>query len=151
MRRKDRQRDVDFAKQVFADSEYCTLAMVDENNKPYCIPISPVIDNDHIYFHCATEGKKLDILKNNNNVCISCVSYTKLLPEKYTTEYKSAVATGRCEIVLDKEEALHALLLITKKYAMNNLENFEKEVNSSEGKVYVMRVTIDTITGKANI
>jgi len=151
MRRKDRQKDEIFAKQVFRDCEYATLATVDHNLMPYCIPISPVIEDNIIYFHCATEGKKLENINNNSNVCISCVSYTTLRPERYTTEYMSAVAFGRCIVVDDETEAVHALRLIAEKYAKSNLGEFTEQVEASRGATLVMKISIDMITGKANI
>lgn len=88
MRRKDRKKDADFALEVLRDCEYATLATVNEDGTPYCIPISPVLVDGCIYFHCALEGKKLDNINQNPNVCVSCVRHTKLVPEKFTTELK---------------------------------------------------------------
>lgn len=151
MRRKDREKDIDFAKRVFEECEYATIAMLDTDSNPYCIPISPVIYSDVIYFHCAIQGRKLDCIKNSNNVCISAVSYTNLLPDRFTTEYKSAVAKGICEIVTDEDEILFALKLITQKYALSNMNAFSQEVENSIGKLYIVKINIYSITGKENI
>ena len=150
MRRKDREKDQEFAKQIFADCEYATFATVDSNNIPYAVPISVVIEGDYLYFHAAVEGRKLSNLKSNNYVCMSCVSYTKLLPYSFTTEYKSAVAFGKAYIVLDESEKIKALKLITLKYAAENIASFDEEIASAIDRTVVIRVEIDEITGKAN-
>ena len=122
MRRKDREKDAIFAMEVMRDCEYATLATANTDGTPYCIPISPVILNNVIYFHCAMEGKKLTNINANDSVCISAVRHTKLLPELFSTEYESAVATGKCKVVSDDEEKIMALKLLCDKYAKDFME-----------------------------
>ncbi|MCL1830307.1 MAG: pyridoxamine 5'-phosphate oxidase family protein, partial [Oscillospiraceae bacterium] len=133
------------------DCEYAILAITDIEGNPYCVPISPVIEKGNIYFHSATEGKKIDYLKSNQNVCISAVSYSKLLPYSFSTEYKSAIAYGKATFIEDNEEKTHVLRSITEKYALANLENFDAEVTSSIKRTLVVKIQVDNITGKANI
>ena len=151
MRRKDREKDSAFALEIIRDCEYATFATVNLDGTPYCIPVSPVLVNDAIYFHCATEGQKLGNIKNNNNVCVSCVRHTKLLPEKFTTEYESAVATGKCEIVFDATEKISALRAIGEKYAKSNMGNFDSHIEKYLDNTCICKIVIEQITGKANI
>jgi hypothetical protein len=151
MIRKDREKDAAFALEVVRDCEYATLATVNTDGTPYCIPVSPVLIDSAIYFHCAAEGKKLDNIKQNNNICISCVSHTKLIPEKFTTEYKSAVAIGKCGIIEDKTEKITALRAICEKYAGSNMSSFDEEIAKSLHRTCICRIDIEQITGKANI
>ncbi len=151
MRRKDREMDNIFALEVLRDCEYATLATVNEDNTPYCIPISLVLIDNCIYFHCASEGKKLDNIKLNQNVCISCVRHTKLIPEKFTTEFESSVAIGKCEIVNDDTEKILALKLICEKYASSNMAEFDNAIKRSLSKTTVCKIIIECITGKAKI
>ena len=151
MRRKDREKDAVFALEVLRDCEYATLATVNSDGTPYCIPISPVVIGNSIYFHCATEGKKLDNINKNIAVCISCVRYIKPVPEKFTTEYESTVAMGQCETVSDKEEKITALRAICEKYAKSNMGGFDDEIAKSLNRTCICRVDIQQITGKANI
>ena len=151
MRRKDRERNSVFAFEVFKDCEYATLATINTDGTPHCIPISPVVIDNAIYFHCASEGQKSDNIRENNNICISGVSYTNLVPEKFTTEYKSAVAVGKCEIISDEAEKLVALQAICEKYAKNNINNFDEQIKKSLNNTCICRIDIDKITGKANL
>ena len=104
MRRKDRERDTSYAMEILRDSEYAALATVNLDGTPYCIPISFVLFENAIYFHCAPEGQKLTNIDNNNSVCLCCVRYTKILPETFTAEYESAVVTGNCYYVSDDDD-----------------------------------------------
>jgi len=151
MRRKDREKNNIFALEVIHDCEYAALATVNPDNTPYCIPVSPVLINNAIYFHCATEGQKLDNIRKNNNVCISCTRHTKLLPEKFTIGYESAVATGKCEIVFDETEKISALRGICEKYAKSNINNFDTHIAKYINNTCICKIIIEQITGKANI
>jgi len=151
MRRKDRDKGAAFAFEVLRDCDYATLATVNADGTPYCIPVSPVLIGEVMYFHCALEGQKLDNIKQSNKVCVSCVRHTKLLPEIYGLSYESAVAKGICELVSDDAEKTMALREIALKYASENADGIDEKVSSSLHKTGVCKVIIEQITGKANI
>lgn len=151
MRRKDREKDADFALEIIETCEYATLATVNPDGTPYCIPVSPVLMEGFIYFHCAMEGKKLDNIKNNPKVCVSAVRHTKLVPEKFTTEFESAVASGECRLIWYDDEKIRVLRAICEKYASSNLKNFENAIESSLKRTVIGKISIEQITGKAKI
>lgn len=151
MLRKDREKDSVFALDVLSTCEYATLATSNPDGTPYCIPISPVVIEGAVYFHCALNGKKLDNITRIASVCISAVRHTKLVPEKFTTEFESAVAFGKCEIITDEEEKIKALRTICEKYAASNMMNFENAIRRSLSKTCICRINISEITGKAKI
>ena len=101
MRRKDRQRDEAFAWNVIKKCDYAAFCCTEPDGSPYSVPICPAVLGDSVYFHCALEGKKLDILKKDNRVCLSAVSRAKAVEDKYTMEFDSAVLFGTAEIVED--------------------------------------------------
>lgn len=151
MRRKDREKDCDFAFGVLRDCEYATLATVNADGTPYCIPISVILHDHAIYFHSAKDGAKLDNIAHNTHVCISGVRHTKLVPERFTTEFESAVALGTCRLVEDEGEKILALRLLCEKYAGSNMAEFDSAIARSLGRTAVGRVDIMQITGKAKI
>lgn len=150
MRRTDRERDARFALELFSRCEYATLATVNADGTPYCIPVSPAVAEANIYFHCALEGKKLENIKNNTAVCLSCVGGTRLVPEEFSTEYESAVAAGRCELVTNEDEKRMALRAICEKYAESNMGSFESTVARSLHRTAICKITAEALTGKAN-
>ena len=151
MRRKDRERDASFALEVLRDCEYGTLATINTDGTPYCIPISLVLVENTVYFHCATEGQKLVNISKNNSVCISCVRHTKLVPEKFALEYESAVATGTCVIVSDDDEKIRVLKKVGEKYAKSEMEHVGEKIAKSLHNTCVCKVDIIQITGKASV
>ncbi|MHA1977997.1 MAG: pyridoxamine 5'-phosphate oxidase family protein [Candidatus Hodarchaeales archaeon] len=70
IRRKEKaMTDEDEMKGILASVKYITLAMCDGND-PYLVTVSHGYDRDKntIYFHCASEGKKIDYLAVNNKI-----------------------------------------------------------------------------------
>ena len=150
MRRTDREKDKAFALEVFKKAEYLTLATLNPDNTPYCIPLNFVLFENRIYFHCAPEGKKLDNIKANNIVCVTAVGDTRVIPEKMTTRYESATATGRCVIVEDETEKINALMALCEKYAPGYKEKAEMDIKNMLHRTFVCKIEMEQITGKAN-
>ena len=149
MRRIDRKRTQAFAIKVIEDCNFAVLATVNDDGSPYCIPISPVLSCMNIYFHCALEGQKIDNIKRDNRVCISCVGKALLVPENFTVHYQSAVAYGKASMVEDVREKIYALELICKKYAAENMENVNNAIEKSLLRTGVCKIELESITGKA--
>jgi nitroimidazol reductase NimA-like FMN-containing flavoprotein (pyridoxamine 5'-phosphate oxidase superfamily) len=55
--------------EILGSVQYVTIAMC-ADNEPYLVTLSHGYDRKRhcIYFHCAKEGKKIDILNSNNVV-----------------------------------------------------------------------------------
>lgn len=113
MRRKDREMDREFALAVTDKCEYATLAMAAKEGEPYCVPVTIARDGEKIYFHCAKVGTKVDMMRENPRVCMTCVGDTRRVPEEFTTKFESAVIRGRGQRGHpDDETKIHALRLI---------------------------------------
>lgn len=108
MRRKDREMDREFALAVTDKCEYATLAMAAKDGEPYCVPVTIARDGEKIYFHCAKVGTKVDMMRENPRVCMTCVGDTRRVPEEFTTKFESAVIRGRASEVTDDETKIHA-------------------------------------------
>ena len=110
VRRRDRLLDKARALELLQQAEYGVLSMIDEQGKPYGIPISHIWDEgEHIHIHCAPEGKKLRALRAHSEVSLCIVGRVHLLPSKFTTEYESVILRGRAQLDLPAEERMHAL------------------------------------------
>lgn len=69
MRRRDREMPKEFALEIIDKCGYAVLSMIDQD-APYAVPISVARDGDTVYFHCAKEGRKTDILRSYPRVCL---------------------------------------------------------------------------------
>lgn len=120
MRRKDREvTDAAKIKEIIADCYCCRLGLND-NGKVYIVPLSfgyTETDGAYVfYFHGAKEGRKLDIIKNNNYAGFELDTDYKLHEAdqacSYSCRFKSIIGTGRVSIIEDIQEKKHALRLI---------------------------------------
>ena len=149
MRRKDREMPREFALTVADKCAYSVIAMVNPDGSPYCIPLSMAREGEWLYFHSAMEGHKIDNLRHNNQVCISCVGGQKAIPGAFALEYESAVIYGTASEVTDREEKIGALALISKRYTPDNMAAFDKYTEQHLDVTAVWKIHIDGISGKA--
>lgn len=151
MRRADRLVSEEKAGEIMENAEYAVLMTADREGQPYGVAVSHVADGDKIYFHCAADaGRKLENIRQNPKVCVSCVQNTFVDEEKYTHRYESAVAEGTAVIVEDEEEKLHALRLIAKKYAPDSFKDADAYILPRMKETGVVRVDMETLSGKVN-
>lgn len=148
MRRTDRQRDAAFALEVLRKAPCATLSLVTPQGEAYGIPISPAVTEKGIYFHCATEGKKLDCIRAHPQVCLSAASKMRTLPEEYSVAYDSAVVFGRAEIVEDEAERIEALRAICQRYVPRHMDRFDSILTENLSCTCVVRIIPEEITGK---
>lgn len=139
--------DAAWALEVMDKAPYITVSMTDGEGMPYAVPLSLArTDEQTFYFHCALEGKKLDILQTNPNVCLTAV--TKCKPTvgpkdgSFTLEFKSAIAFGRAELVTDDTEKREALRAICLRFLPHHMEAFDSAVERSMSRTAIVRITL---------
>lgn len=125
-----------------------TLALSGDDGYPYSLPISYVYDNGVLYFHSAKTGHKIDAIRACNKASFSVIDQDVIVPEKFTTHFKSVLAFGRISILEDPEEISHAMHAIGTKYGTGNAEDLEKEVQKTAPAVCAIKMEIEHITGK---
>lgn len=92
--RKDEMLD------VIKQCKFCHVGFVD-GDMPYVLGFNFGYEDDKIYLHCAKEGKKLDILRKNNNVCVMFDTGHEFFHRhehvacSYRMRYKSVMAMGK--------------------------------------------------------
>jgi len=85
MRRKDKEISaIEEKLEIIAKCKFCRLGL-SENNYPYVVPLNYGFSYENekltLFFHGAMEGKKIDIIKNNNKACFEIDCDTKLVDE----------------------------------------------------------------------
>ncbi len=148
VRRTDRLLSEEGIRALLREAEYGFLGTVDEDGAPYVTPLSFVCEEDVIYIHCALEGQKLDNIRRDGRVCFSVAGGTEVISKQFTTRYRSALVRGRAEMV-EGEEKRRALLLLCQKYAPDQMDKAPLAIEKSFSRTGVIRIAIDSITGKA--
>ncbi|MBW1814593.1 MAG: pyridoxamine 5'-phosphate oxidase family protein [Deltaproteobacteria bacterium] len=148
MRRKDKEiSDPEMIQWIIRRSTVCRLAMV-EGSKPYVVPLCFGFEDNCLYFHCSEKGKKIDILKANNNVCFEFDIDQEVIPSdkacSFGMKYFSVIGFGKASFIEDNKEKQKALDIIMHQYS-------EKSWNYSDDfitHILVIKVEIDSIAGK---
>lgn len=147
MRKKSRQMSTEWALDVLKKAPYVTVSLTDTDGTPYGLPLSLASASDTVfYFHGASQGRKLDIIRNNPRVCLSAV--TKCHPVagpldgSFTLEFQSAIAYGTAEIVEDEQEKIMALRIICQRFLPKHMDAFETSINRSLARTTVVRITL---------
>jgi uncharacterized protein len=146
----ENQDDREVALKIVEDCSYATLASVNPDGTPYCIPISPVIVGEHVYFHGTRTGQKVDNILRDPHVCIAAVGQCDVRPDAYTIDYTSTVITGTVTIVNDDAEKIEVLRRICLKLAAGNMGMFDEAIANSLDATGIYKMEIDTISHRQN-
>lgn len=98
MRRSDRQiEDKIEIDSIIRSSTICHLAL-SEGDQPYVVPLNFGYEEGALYFHCAKEGRKIDIIRRNPRVCFSFVGDHRVVPSEtpcgWTMRYREHDGEG---------------------------------------------------------
>ncbi len=148
MIRKDKETTKEMAIKIFEEGSHGILAVLGDDNYPYTVPLSYVYLDEKIFFHCAKQGHKLDAISNNDKVSFCVVGKDHVIPERFSTDYKSAVAFGKARIVEEKEEVESIMMKIGEKYSPGYEEGAKKYIKGTFEKFSLVEIKIDHITGK---
>ncbi|GAB1409590.1 pyridoxamine 5'-phosphate oxidase family protein [Desulfovibrionales bacterium] len=148
MRRKDRATGPEDALRILSTAEYGVLSMATLEGEPYGVPLNFAWADDCIYFHCAPEGRKLDLLQANPRCSFTVVGKTQVVPENFGTLYESVLVTGSAQ-ELSGPKKQKALVLLVAKYASEHMERGLNYIDRLKNATKVFQITATSITAKA--
>lgn len=148
MRRSAQALDEAQCREILACGSCGVLAVCGDGGYPYAVPLSYACEGERIYIHCAPEGHKLDAIAREEKVSFCVVARDDVVPEEYTTRYRSAIAFGRARILTRDKELRAGLMAICRKYAPGQDERSAREIEGALGRVAVVEVTIEHLSGK---
>lgn len=150
MRRFKQLLSEEDAKEILTQGTNGVLSLVDADGTPYGVPLNYVYDGGQfIYFHSAVEGHKIDCIHAQPCCSFCVVGQDRIVPEEFTSYFRSVIVKGRIHRASEPEETLKGLLLLCKKYAPGL--NPDAEIAKHLGHVAVLRLDIEGITGKEAI
>ena len=147
MRRPEKSLSKDEIKKIINKAKYGVLSLCGEG-LPYGVPLSHAMDGDTIYFHCAKAGFKIDLIKANPKGHFVFVSRAKILSEKATVDYKSAMVYGTLRIVDTPDERKKAYAAIVAKYMKKYPDAADKIIAKSDAKTGLVAMDIEGMSGK---
>ena len=154
MRRSDREvKNISEILQIIGRCEVCRVALNGDDGFPYIVPMNFGHCQENgktvFYFHCAMEGKKLDLIRADNRASFEMDCSCELVPRdaegECTMAYESVVGRGRIEFVSD-EEKINALSVLMRHYNKG-----EFTINEAVAKrTCVFKMIVEEMTGKRN-
>ena len=148
MRKKEKEiTDPAEIEQIIKQARVCRLGLVD-GSEPYVVPVCFGYENNAFYFHCAPEGRKLELIRNNNQVCVEIDTDVEITgaekPCGWSTRYRSVIGVGRAHILEDEADKIRGLTVLMRQFeGKGTAVEFEKADRTA-----VVRIDIENITGK---
>ena len=132
---------------IIRRSRICRLGLSDQGH-PYVLPLCFGYDGKALYFHCAEEGRKRDILRRNNKVCFEFDIFEGMIEAdqacNWGVRYQSVIGFGIAYLVDDITEREQALSCIMAQYSKHTF-SFPPEMII---RTAVLKIEIESLTGK---
>jgi uncharacterized protein len=138
--------------EIINKCDFCSMAMVGPDREPYVLHFNFGYQDDTIYLHGDSKGRKIDILKANSRVCLFFSADHLLYHQSekvacsFSMKYRSVLIYGNAKFIEGKEDKIKALNIIMKQYTGRDDFSYS---NPAVENVAVWKVKIETITGKS--
>lgn len=152
MRRKRQQLTEAECIEILKKNTSGVLAVSGDGGYPYAVPLSYVYDDNTLYFHCGKSGYKLDAISSNNKVSFCVVDQDLVVPQEYTTYFRSVIIFGLASVVDQEAEVRGAIeKLAVKYYPDDSKDNRDSAIRKEYDALRVVKIQIEHMTGKEAI
>ena len=125
------------------------LALAGDDGYPYAVPLSYVYAGGKLYFHCAKAGHKLDAIARCPKASFCVVDQDQVVPQEYTTYFRSVIAFGTIRVLADDGEKRRAIEALAVKYAPEDSpEGRARYIEKDWAPLCMLEMTVDHLTGK---
>ncbi len=153
MRKPERKMEDKQSYRLLREALWVTLSTVNVRaesplglGSPYAVPISVFEHDGYFFFHCAQQGHKVDNLKADNRVCITCVGSAEVDEGALSVAYESATFFATAEEVTIREVKIRAIDALCKRFAPS--QNPSRQIEAMVGKTGVWKLHILKSSGK---
>ena len=152
MRRKRQELSREDTAAILERRASGVLALAEQGGFPYAVPLSYVYTGDKLYFHCAKSGHKLELIRQNPKASFCVVDQDQIVPEEYTTYFRSAIVFGELRVMEDGPEKRAAIEALAAKYDPEGpADGRQKEIDREWGALCVLEMKISHMTVKEAI
>ncbi len=150
MRRKKQALEDDEARAVLEGAGEGVLSLIDDEGLPYGVPVNYVLVGDTLYAHSALEGRKIDAVRANPRASFALIDRADVVPEEFTTVFRSVIVEGPVRLVADAAEAHEALMALGLKFNPDR-QACEEAVAKSGGRCAVIALDVERVSGKESL
>lgn len=156
------------------------LALAGDGGYPYAVPLSyayvpaePVVSGGdaplqyafpcgspapqdpplgRLLFHSAREGHKIDAILCDGRASFCVVDQDRVVPEEFTTYFRSVIAFGRVRVIERDAEKRAAVELLSQRFAPEvPLERHEAEIDRFWQNLTMLELAVEHLSGKEAI
>ena len=151
MRRVRQQLTNEICLEILRNATSGTLAVLDDADYPYAVPLSFVYTDGIIYFHSAKSGHKIDAIMHHGKASFCVIEKDEIHGDEFTTYFRSVIAFGRITIVSSPGEKLEGAKLLGRKYNPGDEIGLAREIEKGLAHMELLRLDIEHLTGKEAI
>lgn len=152
MRRNDREiTGIQELEEIISKADVCRIAFAN-NNIPYIVSMNFGFTGNPVqtlFFHCANEGKKLDMIRQNNYVCFEMDTDHHIFKGTkgcdWGSRFRSIIGYGNIYIVTNKNEKISGLISIMAHYGAEGEYIYDDKIVE---QTTILRLEILEMTGK---
>ena len=149
MRRKRQSLSREKCIEILGQCTSGVLALTGDDGYPYAVPLSYVCDEESIIFHSAQAGHKIDAIQRNEKASFCVIAKDFVMPEEYTTYYRSVIVFGRIHILTDDIEKRDAIGKLAKRYApTDSAESRQAAIEREWNRLCMLKMTMEHLSGK---
>lgn len=148
MRRANQELSREVCEKILNEATSGVLAVSGDDGYPYAVPLSYVYTGGKVYFHCATTGHKLDAIAANPKVSFCVIQQDELVPERFTTHYRSVILFGTARVLTDPAEKMRTLEALADRYCPGDVAGRVRECAGTFQHLHMVELTVDHMSGK---
>ena len=148
MRRSKQQLAEEESLQILEDNGWGVLSVHGDEGYPYGIPVNYMFMDGKIYIHGAKEGHKIDAIAADAKVSFVVVDKDDVVPEEFTTYFRSVVVFGKAKIMEDSDEIERVAAILGEKFWPGHMEESKAAAIREKTATGMMVITPEHITGK---
>ena len=141
-------RDRQILQEILQGAVICRIAMMD-GDRPYILPVNYGYSDGCLFIHSAPEGKKIDLLRKNRQVCFEVEDRPEVIKGEracdWTTRYRSVVGYGEVEILTDEAGRRRGMKIIMAQHGAPDLIDFNQR---NLDRMVILKLRITSMTGK---
>lgn len=148
MRRKDREiTNRSEINEIIGSANLMRIALVD-GALPFLVPVFYAFDGNALYFHSAQAGRKIDILKCNNDVCFEVSVDNGIIENEeacdFEARHRTVIGLGKAFFVENESDKIKALDMIVGHFTDKKFEYPKANLD----RTAVIRIDIKSVKGK---
>lgn len=114
------------------------LAVSRDDDYPYAVLLSYVYRDNKIFLHHVKAGHKLDVITKNTKVSFRVIDQGQVMPDEYTSCFRSAIVFGKTYILEEETEKGDAIDMLAGRRTPNHERS--RRLQATEKKFHILCV-----------